>query len=71
MNTPRSLNAVDWFRFLATVNPVSYLIECVRSLIITGFDPRALALGFGFAAVVAVVSLVAASWALGQRMERT
>ena len=71
MNTPRSLIAVDWFRFLATVNPVSYLIECVRSLIITGWDARALALGFGFATVVAVVSLVAASWALGQRMERT
>ncbi len=36
MNTPRDLIAVDWFRFLATINPVSYLIECVRSLIIDG-----------------------------------
>jgi ABC-2 type transport system permease protein len=34
MNTPRNLIAVDWFRFLASVNPISYLIECVRSLII-------------------------------------
>jgi ABC-2 type transport system permease protein len=25
MNTPRDLIAVDWFRFLATINPVSYL----------------------------------------------
>ena len=38
MNTPRDLIGVDWFRFVATVNPVSYLIECVRSLIITGWD---------------------------------
>ncbi len=71
MNTPRDLIAVDWFRTLATLNPVSYLIECVRGLIITGWDMEALALGFGIAAILAVVSLVAASWALGQRMERT
>ncbi len=71
MNTPRNLIAVDWFRFLASVNPVSYLIECVRSLIITGWDAQALALGFGFAVALAVVSLIAASWALAQRMERT
>jgi ABC-2 type transport system permease protein len=71
MNTPRNLIAVDWFRFLASVNPVSYLIECVRSLIITGWDAEALALGFSIAIVLAVVSLTAAGWALGQRMERT
>lgn len=71
MNTPRDLIAVDWFRFLASINPVSYLIECVRSLIITGWDPKALALGFGVAIVIAVVSLVLASWALRGRMTRT
>ena len=46
---------VDWFRDVATVNPVSYLIEGVRSLIITGWDAQALALGFGIAAAIAVV----------------
>ncbi len=71
MNTPRNLIAVDWFRVLASVNPVSYLIECVRSLIITGWDAEALALGFGIAIVLAIVSLTAAGWALGRRMERT
>ena len=71
MNTPRNLIAVDWFRTLATLNPVSYLIECVRGLIITGWDGQALALGFGIAAAIAVVFLAAASWALGQRLERT
>jgi ABC-2 type transport system permease protein len=71
MNTPRDLIAVDWFRWVATANPVSYLIECVRSLIITGWDARALALGFGLAAAITVVSLALASWALTQRMTRT
>ncbi len=71
MNTPRNLIAVDWFRFLASVNPVSYLIECVRSLIITGWDAEALVLGFGVAIVIAVVALALASWALTQRMTRT
>jgi ABC-2 type transport system permease protein len=71
MNAPRNLIAVDWFRFAASVNPVSYLIECVRSLIITGWDARALALGFGIAIVLAVVALAAAVWSLGQRLERT
>jgi ABC-2 type transport system permease protein len=71
MNTPRDLIAVEWFRVLATLNPISYLIECVRSLIITGWDPKALSLGFGIAAVIAVVSLVLAAWALTRRMTRT
>lgn len=71
MNTPRELIAVPWFRFLASINPVSYLIECVRSLIITGWDVRALALGFSIAFALAVVAIIAASWALTRRMERT
>ena len=71
MNTPRDLIAVPWFHFLATINPVSYLIELVRSLIITGWDARALALGFSVAIALALVSIIAASWALSRRMERT
>ena len=71
MNTPRDLIAVDWFRGAATLNPVSYLIECIRSLVIDGWDPVALALGFGIAALIAIVSLLLASWALVRRLERT
>jgi len=71
MNTPRSLIAVDWFRILASLNPVSYLIECVRSLIITGWDARALALGFGIAFVICVVAIALAGWALDRRLART
>ena len=71
MNIPRNLIATTWFRDVATANPVSYLLECVRSLIIAGWDGEALALGFGIAAVIAVCSLALASWALRVRMART
>jgi ABC-2 type transport system permease protein len=71
MNIPRNLISITWFRDFATANPVSYLLECVRSLIITGWDGEALALGFGIAAVIAVCSLALASWALRVRMART
>jgi ABC-2 type transport system permease protein len=71
MNAPRDLIAVDWFRVVASINPVSYLIEAVRSLIITGWDGQALALGFGFTVAIGVVSLALASWALTQRLART
>jgi len=70
MNIPRNLSEANWFRDAATANPVSYLLEAVRSVIITGWDGQALALGFGIAAVLAVVALIASSWALRVRMAR-
>jgi ABC-2 type transport system permease protein len=71
MNIPRNLISITWFRDVATANPVSYLLECVRSLIITGWDGQALALGFGIATAITVCALVLASWALRVRMART
>jgi ABC-2 type transport system permease protein len=71
MNLPRNLIEIDWFRIVATFNPVSYLIEGVRSLIITGWDGQALALAFGIAAVMGVLSMAAAAWALRLRLTRT
>ena len=71
MNTPIDLIAVDWFRIAATLNPVSYLIDCVRSLIITGWDGEALALGFGIAGALAVVALAVAARELRRRLTRT
>jgi ABC-2 type transport system permease protein len=70
MNIPRNLIEIRWFHDVATANPVSYLIECVRSLIITGWDGQALALGFGIAAAITVVALALSSWALRVRMAR-
>jgi ABC-2 type transport system permease protein len=71
MNMPRNLIEIDWFRAAATINPVSYLIECVRSLIITGWDGRALALGFGIATGITVLALTLASMALRTRLTRS
>jgi ABC-2 type transport system permease protein len=71
MNLPRNLIEIDWFRIAATVNPVSYLIEGIRSLIITGWDWQALALAFGIAGILGVSSLAAGAWALRLRLTRT
>jgi ABC-2 type transport system permease protein len=71
MNLPRNLIETDWFRTVATFNPVSYLIEGVRSLIITGWDEQALVLAFGITAILAILSMVAAAWALQLRLTRT
>jgi ABC-2 type transport system permease protein len=71
MNIPRNLIEATWFRDLATANPVSYLLECVRSLIITGWDGEALALGFGITGVIAIVALALSTWALRVRMARS
>ena len=70
MAIPRNLIAITWFRDVATVNPVSYLLECVRSLIITGWNGEALGLGFGVAGLVAVTALTLAGRALPQRLAR-
>jgi len=71
MNTPRNLIAVHWFKIAATINPVSYLIEGVRSLVIIGWDGTALLRAFAVALAIGVVSVFLASRALGQRMART
>jgi ABC-2 type transport system permease protein len=71
MNLPRNLIEVTWFRDLATLNPVSYMIEAIRSLVITGWDAQALLLGFGFAVALSAVSLSLAARQLKVRMART
>ena len=71
MNLPRNLIEVHWFRVAATLNPVSYMIEGLRSLVIVGWDGEALALGFGFAITLVVVAMTMSSFALRKRMART
>jgi ABC-2 type transport system permease protein len=70
INLPRDLIEADWFRFIATVNPISYLVEGLRSLVITGWDPQALLLGFGCAAGIIVLSLAGAGASLRTRVAR-
>jgi ABC-2 type transport system permease protein len=70
MALPRDLIQTDWFRTVATYNPVSYMIEGIRSLLITGWDGEALALGFGFATVILVIALTVATASIESRMVR-
>jgi ABC-2 type transport system permease protein len=71
MNLPRNLIEVRWFRDAATVNPVSYVIEAIRSLVIVGWDAQALLLGFGFTLAIVAVSMTLAARQLRVRMART
>jgi ABC-2 type transport system permease protein len=59
-----------WFRDVATYNPISYLLEGLRSLVITGWDARALALGFGCAIAVLGIALALSQSAMRTRLAR-
>jgi ABC-2 type transport system permease protein len=71
MALPRNLIESDWFRTVATWNPVSYILEGIRSLVITGWDGEALALGFACAIGIAVIALAASAAALRTQIVRT
>jgi ABC-2 type transport system permease protein len=71
MALPRDLIEQDWFRAIATYNPVSYLIEGVRSLFIVGFDGEALALAFGCGTAIGALFLALAVGRLRTRLVRT
>jgi ABC-2 type transport system permease protein len=68
---PRDLIEQDWFRTIATYNPVSYMVEGIRSLVITGWDTQALAQAFGIAGIAIVAFLALSSRALRTRLVRT
>jgi ABC-2 type transport system permease protein len=71
MVMPRHLIEADWFRAIATLNPVSYLIEGIRSLVIVGWDGQALALAFASGLGLVTLALVFAARAFRVRMTRT
>jgi len=68
---PRDLIEHEWFRVIATYNPVSYMVEGLRSLVIAGWDGQALAQAFGISAVAIAVFLTLSSRALRTRLVRT
>jgi ABC-2 type transport system permease protein len=70
INLPRDLIEADWFRWVATANPISYLVEGLRSLVITGWDAQALLLGFGCAFGIVALSIAGASAFLRTRVAR-
>ena len=71
MNIPRHLIETDWFRWVATINPVSYLIEAVRSLVIEGWNWEAIGLGFAVGGGMSLIGFALAAQALVNRLERT
>jgi ABC-2 type transport system permease protein len=71
MNIPRNLIETDWFRWAATANPVSYLIESVRALVIEGWNWEAIGLGFAVAGGLSLVGFTLAAHALVGRLART
>ena len=68
---PRDLIEQDWFRVVATYNPVSYMVEGIRSLVITGWDWQALAQAFGLSALAIAAFLALSARALRTRLVRT
>jgi ABC-2 type transport system permease protein len=68
---PRNVIEQDWFRTIATYNPISYLFEGLRSLIIFGWQGKELALGFGIAGALAIIGVVGSAAALRTRLART
>jgi ABC-2 type transport system permease protein len=65
---PRDLIDIAWFRAVATANPLSYLIEGARSLIIEGWEPGPLLLAFAVGAAIIVVTVTGAAAGLRSRM---
>jgi ABC-2 type transport system permease protein len=71
MNIPRNLISTTWFRWVATANPVSYLIEAVRGLVIYHWRWETIGLGFAVAVVMSVIGFALATHALIGRLART
>lgn len=70
-NLPRDLIEQEWFRTVAGVNPVSYLIEGIRSLVITGWDLGALGPAVAIIVVGTAVGGAAAAHAMRGNLVRT
>jgi ABC-2 type transport system permease protein len=71
MALPLDLIQTQWFHDVASVNPVSYLLQAFRSLLIEGWNLGDLALGFAIAAAILAAGMFAAATALKSRLVRT
>jgi ABC-2 type transport system permease protein len=68
---PLALIQTSWFHTVASINPVSYLLQAFRSVMIEGWDIGELALGFGIAFALFAIGMTAAAAALKTRLVRT
>jgi len=71
MYLPLNLIRAHWFHTIATWNPISYVLEGIRSVLIHGWDATALGRAFVITIAIAVIGLASASLALRSRMGRT
>jgi ABC-2 type transport system permease protein len=70
MAMPRNLIDKEWFEKIATYNPLSYLIEAPRALLVKGWDGEALALGGGIAVGGLALAMIVCSATLKRRLQR-
>jgi ABC-2 type transport system permease protein len=71
MALPLELIQTPWFHDVASANPISYLLQAFRSLLIEGWNLGDLALGFAIALTVLALGMFAAATALKSRLVRT
>jgi ABC-2 type transport system permease protein len=71
LNMPRELMNVEWFHAIATANPISYLIEGMRSLVIVGWDTEALARDVVVIIGIFAIGITGSARSLRTRMART
>jgi ABC-2 type transport system permease protein len=64
---PRTLME-GWFKTVATYNPISWLIEAARSLVIEGLDLREFGVAIAVASVILVLGTMVAGLALRRRL---
>jgi ABC-2 type transport system permease protein len=68
VNMPRDLILSDWFRAITRVNPVSYMVDGMRSLIITGWDGSVLLQDAAVLTGISVLAVAGCAHALRQRL---
>ena len=59
-----------WMATVTIYNPVTYLLDALRSLISTGWDAEKLIVGVGAVLGVGIVSMALALWALRSRIRK-
>lgn len=71
VSLPRDVIEVDWFRTVATWNPVSYMVEGMRGVVVYDWDMQAVGLGVLVSGGMAVLMLALSGRALRDRLVRT
>jgi ABC-2 type transport system permease protein len=71
MALPLDLIQTQWFHDVASLNPISYLLQAFRSLLIEGWNVGDIALGFAIAAAILAIGMFAAATSLKSRLVRT